>query len=227
MNTAKNNDILAKRTESFNKRQGPRVGDFLKCEEGFYTRFTHDWGDKIQTGGMCGSYYLGDGYISHSGGLDSGVSKKDIILTQETKEGKIWFFKDDHHTAHNGIYFNIPFRVFQLKDGTDISGLDDYKEYLKNKELEKLPDLMLINGNGQKYNVKIPSIEIKSQSLSDVALSHILENTGLNFIRNYWNYQVQPETAEQITKLFLTYNFKTTYYNNSTHKNVIMLEFND
>ena len=74
-----NANILRSRLAAFNARTGPRVGDWLalappdpRCPT--YTRFTHDWGDHIQTGGQDGSYYFSStGHLSYSGGLDPGI----------------------------------------------------------------------------------------------------------------------------------------------------------
>jgi len=39
----------------------------------------------------------------------------DLELTKEKRAGLVWFFNDDYHTAHNGVHFNIDFRVYKLK----------------------------------------------------------------------------------------------------------------
>lgn len=84
--------------------------------------------------------------------------------------------------------------------------------------------LTLINGNGQRYNKELPNLYIMGEC-NDAGLSHILENTGLVFTP-YWNgYQAKPETSQQITKLLLTYNFKTQYNDNATIHNTILLKW--
>jgi len=85
--------------------------------------------------------------------------------------------------------------------------------------------IMLINGNRQEYTTDMPNIIILAKNLNDVALAHIKENTGLEFVKgNGGNYEAQPTKGMQIAALFLTYNFKTKYYNNIDHKNVLMLK---
>ena len=69
-----NQEILKERTNEFNKKQGARVGDFLELPTGEYVIFSHDWGEGLQTS-TGGSLYLGNGYISFSGCMDSGVKK--------------------------------------------------------------------------------------------------------------------------------------------------------
>lgn len=112
--------ILAIRERAFNEMPGPRVGDFLRVPEGVL-RFTHDWGDAIQTtvrpSHPCngdGSFYLAEGNVSFSGSLDSSISKELLRDTGETLEGSFWFFHHDFWGAGNGVYFRIPCRVFEL-----------------------------------------------------------------------------------------------------------------
>lgn len=112
-----NETILKERSELFNKIPGIRVGDYLKLSDGTYLRFSHDWGDAIQTSNTYGGrFYLGDGYLSFSGGLHPAIDKHVLKEIQESKPGKIWFFKNDYAVAHNGIDFEIDFRVFELTD---------------------------------------------------------------------------------------------------------------
>lgn len=80
------------------------------------------------------------------------------------------------------------------------------------------------NGNGKQYTQNLPKLVIQANHFNDRALTHIKENTGLDFVKAAFSYEVQPETANQITALFLTYNFKTRYYNNSTFKNELHLK---
>jgi hypothetical protein len=113
----KDQRLISDRRESFDDIDGPRVGDFLKTADGTYHRFTHDWGDSIQTTSASypahGSFYLGEGYVSYSGGLDPAIDKKILRRILETREGRFWFFSGDSPRAHNGIYFNIPCRVYE------------------------------------------------------------------------------------------------------------------
>jgi len=81
-----------------------------------------------------------------------------------------------------------------------------------------------INGNHQEYVSELPLLMILDKEWNDVALNHLYENTGLRFIKKHWNYQAQPTESKQIAALFMTYNFKTRYYDNWTHKNTLMLK---
>lgn len=83
--------------------------------------------------------------------------------------------------------------------------------------------LEMINGNGHRYTKDMPLILILNK-FNEVALKNLENQTGLNF-EPYWEgYKAQPTNSEQILKLFLTYNFKSRYYNNATYKNTLMLK---
>lgn len=112
--------ILQTKQESFNRVEGPRVGDFLKIAPDTFLRFTYDWNDTIQTTDRpqssaygCGSFYLGNGYADYSGSLDSGIDKSLLRDTGETMDGSFWFFHHNWQQAHNGVDFTIPCRVFE------------------------------------------------------------------------------------------------------------------
>ena len=85
--------------------------------------------------------------------------------------------------------------------------------------------LTIVNGNKQIMNKELPKIIILTDSINDVALANIAENTDLNFVKTAWNYEAQPTNSNQITRLFLTYNFKTRYFDNWDYKNTLMLKF--
>lgn len=129
-----NLEILAARMAALDAIQGPRVGDFLEFEVPdercrSYTRFTHDHGDQLQTGGSeHGSYYLfGGGGLSYSGGLDSGVSKSDLIATPRTRHGSVWFFDEGQTGPGRGVTFTVPLRVYTLREGANTKGLGELR----------------------------------------------------------------------------------------------------
>lgn len=112
----KNQKILDERLEHYNQIEGVRVGDWIREKDGTMTRATHIWDDgQVQNGGnKYSSYYLGDGYLEYSGSLDHGYYKNQLEPTDEMEDGSIWFFKNDFATAHNGIDYIVPFRVFKV-----------------------------------------------------------------------------------------------------------------
>ena len=86
-----------------------------------------------------------------------------------------------------------------------------------------MKSLTLINGNDKKYKRNIPKLNYLGE-FNEVALKHILDNTGLKFVKDWNNYTVQPTNFKQITALLMTYNFKTQYNDNATIKNTILLK---
>jgi hypothetical protein len=224
-----NLSILAEREKQFNQVAGPRVGDYLLMPYGLYTRFTHAWDETIQTGGGSGSFFFGSGYCSYSGGLDSGVSYTDLIETTETKKGAIWFFDKNISGAGRGVYFEIPFRVFTLKEGANTNGLPQIKAYEKKLLQDKAEKITRINGNGNEYTTPLPELVINAEELNDVYLNHLEKQTGLRFIKSYRGqscYVCQPMTCQQFTLLMLSSNFTTKYYSNWMWDNTLFLTFN-
>ena len=81
-----------------------------------------------------------------------------------------------------------------------------------------------IDGNGRPYTLPLPKLVIHGY-MNNVALAHVYENTGLQFEKGCWDtLEAQPETSSQIAALFLTYNFKTRYYNNLSLPNQLHLK---
>jgi hypothetical protein len=132
--TAANDAIAEHRLKLFNSIPGPRVGDYLRFGSPHpsvepYTRFTHDWGDHIQTSGVGGAYYYisPSGRMSFSGGLSKGVAAADIIPTEETREGSFWFFDEDIHGAGRAVNRTAPMRVYALRPMADLSNVAETK----------------------------------------------------------------------------------------------------
>lgn len=119
------NTLFEERKRAYNDLQGIRVGDYLRMPDGKFTRATHIWRDEddipelVQDGGgRYGSFYLGEGYCSYSGGLDPGVKAAYLCPTHETEPGHVWFFHHDCWKADNGVYFTMDFRVFEYHGRT-------------------------------------------------------------------------------------------------------------
>jgi hypothetical protein len=115
----KDQAILDQRIATWDKRSGPRVGDFVEMPDGALLRFTHDWGSDIQTTcrKMSGdvSFYFGNGYMSFSGSLDPAICKSKLTQVASTMPGNVWFFHHNERRAHNGVYFKIPCRVYRYQ----------------------------------------------------------------------------------------------------------------
>jgi hypothetical protein len=117
---AKDAEILANRERLYNLIPGPRVGDFLEIAEDVMLRFTHDWGESIQTTVWpkhpChgdASFYLSDGYVSFSGSLDRAIDKGELEDTGRKLEAAFWFFHHNHAGADCGVYCKMPVRVWK------------------------------------------------------------------------------------------------------------------
>jgi hypothetical protein len=146
-------------------------------------------------------------------------------IKTSTNERIYNFMKDDLATLETAISNN------------DQDEIDKFFSYW-NQHLGKLKmaqgggvdneQITLVNGNGKKYSVGMPKIYIAERHINELALSHILENTGLEFEKsgNGYMYEAQPTSSNQIVALLLTYNFKTTYMNSSLNKNTLLLYFN-
>ena len=120
--------ILAARITQWERQAGPRVGDFVHMPDGSLRRFTHHWGDGLQT--TCGhpcagdqSFYFAGAYMSFSGSLDSSIDIARITDTGEQKDGKAWFFHHDFMTAHNGVTVTVPCRVYKVECGGETVAL--------------------------------------------------------------------------------------------------------
>lgn len=122
--------ILAERQAQFDSRDGPRVGDYIYMLDGTLRRFTHKWGDGLQTtyrwrdaknretfdpmkDACGGSFHLGNGYVSFSGSLDDAIPLTRIEDTGETRNGPCWFFHHDWMKAHNGVQASLVCRVYR------------------------------------------------------------------------------------------------------------------
>jgi len=81
-----------------------------------------------------------------------------------------------------------------------------------------------INGNGKAYTRGLPKIVIIGE-VNKVALSFLEKNTGLNFTKTPLDSRTtRPTRAEQIVKLFMTYNWKTRYYDNAMYNNTLFIK---
>ena len=109
--------ILHRLKALFSKHTTPQVGDFVRFSDGKLHRISHIWdndGIAQTSDNSCGmSFYLDEGYATYSGGLFRGVSVYDMELSEETRDGKFWFFHHDWAEAHNGVDVSIPCRVWE------------------------------------------------------------------------------------------------------------------
>lgn len=118
-------EILENSIREFDKTEGPRVGDFIDFGDDKLRRFSHDWGDSLQTtdGRYGWSFYFEGGSISFSGGLDPKIPIEQIERVSGAEGfrfGNVWFFHHKDVCAHNGVGAKVLFRVFRLKQNTEV-----------------------------------------------------------------------------------------------------------
>lgn len=217
--------ILKERVFDFNKKEGPRVGDYLELPYGLMTRFTHAWDDGIQIGGGSASYYLGDGgYISYSGGLDPSIEYTSIEPTEKVKDGMVWFFNEGYTGGGRGVHFYIPFRVFKLVDGYNTSKIWIVQEKEKEMYRTKAETITRKDGNGNFYTLPLPELII--QNVTEEQIKQIESLSGLNFEPSgYGQYRCQPLKKSELQAVIMFPHFEGTFYNNSMCKNSLYLKF--
>lgn len=114
----RDSEIIAQRLANIDSIDGPRVGDFVRFADNVERRISYHWRDDEGWDGGCqtsegGSFYLGEHGCSFSGSLHPSVPTETLTLTDERRDGYVWIFHHDWHTAHNGVDVQIPFRVYE------------------------------------------------------------------------------------------------------------------
>lgn len=115
-------DLLTERVCKWDKRSGPRVGDYIVFADGITHRFSHDHGKEwgIQTSPIGGSFYMTpSGHSSYSGGLQPAIKHDELENTGKRRLGAVWFFHHEHATASNAVMAKIPCRVFKTSANSD------------------------------------------------------------------------------------------------------------
>lgn len=92
----------------------PRVGDLVKFTgSDAYHRIAHKWDDGYQTA-PGGSYHLGDGYMSMSGGLDRSIPIEEFVDTHNRDVTSAWMWHHDRMEAHNGVNVRVFARIYSI-----------------------------------------------------------------------------------------------------------------
>jgi hypothetical protein len=82
------------------------------------------------------------------------------------------------------------------------------------------------NGNGKRIERGLPTL-ILPKFGNDVAKKHFIKNTGLKLEEKWSSYIAKPKSYKQLYKVFLTYNFTTTYFDNASFGNTLHLKFKE
>jgi len=114
-------EIMLSRQTALYQRETPGEGDWVIFADGVERRISYTWPDGVQTsgynGGDGGSYYLGEGYVSYSGPLFGTVPT--ATLRRDSlgyRAGRVWFFHNDVHMAHNGVDTLAWFKVWRCSE---------------------------------------------------------------------------------------------------------------
>ena len=110
-----------------------RQGDFIRFKDGALKRVAHVWKDiegfedsvqPTSARGNSGSFYIGGGWASFSGALDSSIPFSTFKKTNEfIPDGYFWFFHHDFAYAHNGVYVFMKTPVWECSA--------DYEKHLE------------------------------------------------------------------------------------------------
>ena len=108
-------EIVNARQAAFLARKAPKQGDVIHFSDGKYARMAHVWEDGIQPtiSINSGSFYLGDGYMEYSGGLEPAIPMDKFHRTSQTMNAPAWIFHHGHVTAHNGIDVTVKCQVWE------------------------------------------------------------------------------------------------------------------
>lgn len=109
---AKDEAILRASAVARARIKGPRVGDFLLFMTGELERFSHDWGDGLQTA-KGGSFFLNrSGHASFSGALNPYIEVESLKPTKAIVQGSFWFFHHGIPGAGRGVHCELDCRVY-------------------------------------------------------------------------------------------------------------------
>lgn len=95
---------------------GPIVGDFVLYPGGELERVSYVHGYNAQGGTVQtspgGSFHLGRGYVSFSGGLNPGVQRSSLTDTGYRRDGTVWIAHHGRLVADCARNVNAPFRIY-------------------------------------------------------------------------------------------------------------------
>ena len=127
-----NNELLNKNWKIFktleDKRHSlqtnnPRNGDIIFLPGYKMVYICHVWDNHVQTT-RGGSFSIhSNGSMSYSGGLHPGISREDLVLTEDFELCKAWFPEGNNLRAHAAVFGEIKVRVWTVKKSADLSGV--------------------------------------------------------------------------------------------------------
>ncbi|MNJ95331.1 hypothetical protein D3C87_130410 [compost metagenome] len=194
----------------------PVVGDCIFLPDGQVVYFCSIYETKGQT---CesGSFSLSNnGFLSYSGGLDTGILFSDLVPTKELYILPIWFCHKGYLCAGSAVYANIECRVWKTKSDADLSGIPQVKRLRKLKLKEQSETITKVDSIGNTFQEHLPALIIIKEGLPEGLIDNVREVTGLvfedsyHFVSVYWS---QPMTVAQLELIqsFRQFMFKETY----------------
>ena len=113
----KNVANLAAFMAAYDKREGPREGDWIRHPSGYMSRITADWESHVQPGGAkYGRYHLNQHGASYSGSCEPCIPVSGLRKTEEVKDGSVWIWDRGFSGAGRGVDFVVPFRVYETDE---------------------------------------------------------------------------------------------------------------
>jgi len=195
----------------------PVVGDCIFLPDGQVVYFCSIYGTKGQT---CesGSFSLSNnGYLSYSGGLDTGISFSDIFPTNEKFVLPIWFCHKGYLCAGSAIYANMKCRVWKTKVGTDLSGIPQVERLRKQKLKEQGETIIKFDELGKPYQEHLPEVMIIKEGLPEGLIESVAEKTGLAFENSYHWVSVYWSQPMQLVQLDLLRSFGQFLFKEESH----------
>lgn len=218
-------DLLKEYENAFLNRgdNSQKVGDALLLPTGETVYFCHVWDDSVQTCGG-GSFCLSSsGFLSYSGGLDSGIKKDDIYLTEEFTPLYIWFCHRGYLTGGCSVQAFIKTRVWKCKDNADLSGIPQIERHFAKIEEDKAEKITRVNGNGNEYILPCPVLKIYNPTPEEVQRINKALNLELINISGRSYFSIQLMTVKQYEQAQKIQGFKAVFHNGCYDKNTLLL----
>lgn len=105
--------ILREAIAELDKVEGPRLGDFVKFQDGSINRISvNRHRNEVQTT-QHGSFFLGKGgFMEFSGACGAPIARERLTPLSETLEGDVWTFHHGYVVAGGRVDGKVPFRVY-------------------------------------------------------------------------------------------------------------------
>lgn len=161
----------------------PRIGDYVRFPTGELERFSHDWGDGLQTSPSGSFFMCNNGGASFSGGLNPCTPADKLEQTDANLPGTFWIFHHNVAGAGRGVYFKIPCRVYLTTAsyggflGKDFCSheIEALKKQLESDLIRQIAILTSRNAHGEAYQLGAKTLGLikLSERFADINRRHI------------------------------------------------------